>query len=889
MNARRLVPLALLLFGACAPIGETAMPEEPHAVYIAPNGSDDNPGTYTRPFVTLERARDALRAGEMTTVVLKAGTYERAKPFELTKEDSGTMASPIVYRAAPGAEVRLSGGKQVSGWKPVTDKAMLDRLDPAARGKVVQASLKDLGIADYGSPKGGGLELFFNDQPMTLARYPNEGFVRITGLVEPNTVNVRGTKGSKTGKFMYAGDRPARWAGEKDAWVHGYWFWDWSDQRHPVESIDAAKKILAVKPPYHGYGYRVGHWFYGYNLLCEIDEPGEWHLDRETGILTFWPPSDVAKGRAVVSAIPTLIQAKDTSHVTFQGFTLEACRGTAVSIQGGTQTHVVGCTIRNLGGYAVRIAGATDSGVIGCDITGTGDGGISLSGGDRKTLTPARLYAENNHIHHYARWNRMYKAAIHLGGVGNRASRNLIHNAPHMAIGFGGNDHVIELNEIHSVCHESNDAGAMYSGRDWTQRGTVVRHNYLHHISGFLGKGCVGVYLDDMFSGTRIEGNVFYRVTRAAFIGGGRDCTVENNIFVDCPRAMHVDARAMGWAKGSVPGVMKQRLDAMPYKSELWRTRYPRLVSVWEDEPAAPKGNLITRNIFVGQGWNDLDGRSRQYVTLKDNLADEDPLFADTPPRSFHLRKDSPAWKIGFKPIPTAKIGLYRDKRRASWPVTHTVRPMPDPPPPKPPAPKKGPTPVHRVVRRMTALAVDGGLEDWGDDIMLWLRLAQDVQGRKAKPPSMAYLAWDDEALYIAFDNGVDPKRPLSKTNVWGQDDAVEVALRNPAAGKSAPIFVLRGFPNGHAESSTEAGAPAPVAAKAGKGMAFAAKILGKSRWTAEYRIAWAALGIDPRKHRRLQCSLTVRKPAGDLWLMWEGTRAHSWQVDRAGIMELTR
>ena len=81
-------------------------------------------------------------------------------------------------------------------------------------------------------------------------------------------------------------------------------------------------------------------------------------------------------------------------------------------------------------------------------------------------------------------------------------------------------------------------------------RGHVIRHNYLHHINGFEGRGCRGVYLDDMFCGTTIHGNVFYKVPRAAFIGGGRDCTVENNVFVDCTPALHIDARGMGWAAG---------------------------------------------------------------------------------------------------------------------------------------------------------------------------------------------------------------------------------------------------------------------------------------------------------------------------------------------------
>ena len=126
-----------------------------------------------------------------------------------------------------------------------------------------------------------------------------------------------------------------------------------------------------------------------------------------------------------------------------------------------------------------------------------GEDVIALSGGDRITLAPAGLAAENNHIHHYSRWNRICRPAVSLDGVGNRVAHNLIDNAPHQAISFGGNDHLIELNEIHSVCYESNDAGAIYSGRNWTMRGTVIRHNYFHHINGFEGRGCVGVYLDD--------------------------------------------------------------------------------------------------------------------------------------------------------------------------------------------------------------------------------------------------------------------------------------------------------------------------------------------------------------------------------------------------------
>jgi hypothetical protein len=352
--------------------------------------------------------------------------------------------------------------------------------------------------------------------------------------------------------------------------------------------------------------------------------------------------------------------------------TLEAARGTAVTIAGGTGNQIVGCAIRNCGGWAVKIAGGTASGVVGCDIQETGEGGIALDGGDRKTLKPARLFAENNHIHHYSRWNRMYQPAISLEGVGNRAAHNWIHDAPHEAIAFGGNDHVIELNEIDHVCTEANDAGAIYSGRDWTMRGTVIRHNFLHHITGFQGRGCVGVYLDDMFCGTRITGNIFYQVTRAAFIGGGRDNTIENNVFVECRPAIHVDARALGWAADTVDDTMKVRLQAMPYQQPPWSERYPRLVSILAEAPAAPRGNRVSHNICWGGQWEEIEEKARPGLTLADNLLDQDPHFVDAANLNFQLRADSPAFRLGFQHIAVEKIGLYRDERRASWPIART-------------------------------------------------------------------------------------------------------------------------------------------------------------------------------------------------------------------------
>lgn len=80
-----------------------------------------------------------------------------------------------------------------------------------------------------------------------------------------------------------------------------------------------------------------------------------------------------------------------------------------------------------------------------------------------------------------------------------------------------------------------------------------------------------------------------------------------------------------------------------------------------------------------GTWWNDIEPRVRPLVKLEDNLINVDPRFVNEKAGNFQLREDSPAWKLGFQRIPVEKIGLYQDDRRATWPVTHEVRPMPQP------------------------------------------------------------------------------------------------------------------------------------------------------------------------------------------------------------------
>ncbi len=473
---------------------------DPVRLYVSIQGNDawsgrlpePNQAKTDGPFATLGRARDTIRSwkkdGSLPSrgveVLVREGVYSLEQSFSLGEEDSGTETASIIYMAYPGDTVRLSGGKSITGFKPVSEPEAIDLLDEEAEKNIVQADLKSLGVTDYGSPDSGGAEVFFNDNPMRISRWPNEGFVKIADIVVKDGHQIHGREGSQVGKFNYEGDRPERWVNEKDPWLQGYWFWDWSDQSQRITSINTGSAVISLATPYHHYGYRKGQWYFAFNMLGELDSPGEWYIDREKGILYFWPPKPVETAETIVSVLPNLIVMKDVSFVSFKNFTFEACRETAIRVTDGERVQLADCVIRNTGSNGADLSGARHS-VVGCEIYNTGSGGIALNGGDRKTLTPSGLLADNNHIHHFGRVKRMYTPGISLHGVGVHVAHNLIHNAPHIAISFGGNENCIEFNEIHHVCMESNDAGAIYTGRNWTMRGNVIRYNYLHHINGF--------------------------------------------------------------------------------------------------------------------------------------------------------------------------------------------------------------------------------------------------------------------------------------------------------------------------------------------------------------------------------------------------------------------
>jgi len=637
-------------------------------LYVAPDGSDANAGTKDRPLATLSGARDAIRALKAAglpnggvAVTVRPGDYAATETLALEAGDSGTEQSPIVYRAERPGSVTFTGGAKVEGFTPVTDAAILARLPEEARGKVMQVDLGAQGITDLGEVQPVGMsrpgypvvELYFDGKPMTPARWPNEGFVKTGKVLDPKST------------FEYDGDRPDRWGQAKAPWVYGYFRWLWADDAVPVASIDTQTRQIRTGLQ-TGYGEIVQDApYYVFNLLEEIDQPGEWYLDRESHVLYFLPPYDPAKAdvRLSMLSVPFVTMA-EVSWVTIEGLTFDFGRSDGVIIKGGERCLVEGCTIRQIGGTAVTIDGGTNHGVLSCDLNTLGRNGTSVKGGDRRTLTHGGHFVENCRIHDFSRLWRTYTPAFWTDGVGNRFAHNLVYNSPGHAMRVEGDEHLIEFNEVHHVCMETDDQGGIDMWGNPTYRGVVLRYNFWHDIGSEHGLGQAGIRLDDAISRVLIYGNVFCRASRNLFGGvqihGGKENWVENNVFVDCLHGISFS----GWGPErwkqflDSAGVVKQ-IEDMAITEPPRNTRYPDLTHLAENEGA----NWVWRNVAYNCG--DFLTRDRGIQDLMDNTVTmQDPGFVDAAKGDFTLKPDSPLVQGGaFRPIPFGEIGLYGEGR----------------------------------------------------------------------------------------------------------------------------------------------------------------------------------------------------------------------------------
>jgi len=718
------------------------------SIHVSPKGSDKNPGTKEKPVASLTAARTLARSYKKTkglpkgglNVIIHEGIYDLQQTFQLAEEDAGKKDAPITWAAATGEKVNITGGKTIQPGKfsKVTDKAILNRLEKNAIGNVWQANLRAEGINNLGNHRQYGhglpvvpatLELFYNGEPMTLARYPNKGAMKIGKVSDPGSVPRNGDKSNRGALFAYTDSRHKKWVGQQNLWIQGTLNYGFGDDYNPIDFIDTIAGQVKLKKP-HIYGVGAGKDFQEYvaiNILEELDSPGEWYIDETSGILYFWPPTDMKGALVQVSMLEDpIIALEGTEHVTLKGLTIEAGRGIGVYVERSNHTLVAGCTVRNVGTSGIfmgqgaklldentsiddyvgepqsrqigsfqnhiysnnvwnRKAGS-NNGVLSCDVYNTGSGGIFISGGDKKTLTKGNSYAENCRVYNYTRRNKFTWAGIRVDGCGNRISHNEIFNSDWHGIFVHGNDHLFEYNYIHDVTLNSNDTSPWYIGRNPSDRGNVIRYNYLDNC-GNPNRMTMGIYCDDSSTDVYVYGNVFNNMKTdhgVLFSNAGWHLVMKNNIVINpIAHTGVVSASYYTWAAPQAAqmygdnGLLRKRLEQeVNFRSPPYSTRYPALlpyldviVEGKEWEGMRSRGNMLEGNLIVGGPENPIKLLGGKYAQMdgKNNwVTKEDPGFVDMKNKNFNLKPDAKAYQMipGFEPVPFDKMGTYKDAYR---------------------------------------------------------------------------------------------------------------------------------------------------------------------------------------------------------------------------------
>jgi Right handed beta helix region len=350
--------------------------------------------------------------------------------------------------------------------------------------------------------------------------------------------------------------------------------------------------------------------------------------------------------------------------------------------------QVVGCVLRDSGDGAAGIADGTGNVFDGVLVHDTGEGGLSVVGGARPTLTKAGNVVQNSDIHDFSQFVWTYTPAVNVSGDGVVVKNNVLHDAPHTAILYGGSQHTFSENEIYGVCGFTSDAGAIYSGRDWSARGNVIEWNFIHDIASHMkgGFGVHGVYLDDCLSGITVNGNVIYNVTGYGIQhGGGRDNLMTHNVFVNTETAvLAADSRCAGnpTPVSNVAGDswnLLGKLEAVDYQKDPWATTYPSCAAIPDDYATVtasgspwllPQGCTFVSNLGFQYGtWTNASASTlAAYASVASNIEGQDPLFvgeanldvkASVSKTPLALMPGSPVVALqGSSPTPFASIGI---------------------------------------------------------------------------------------------------------------------------------------------------------------------------------------------------------------------------------------
>lgn len=682
--------------------------------YVAPDGDDSHPGTPDAPFATLPRARAAVRdvlATDPATdirVTLHGGVYRLAETLVLGPQDSPAPGARVTWAAAPGESPVLSAACPVTEWRELADpppglpepahgKVYVADVEPGRRfcalfdaeGLLTRAHSPDILTADTEEAPPTTDRVRFH--PGVLRDWSNlEDIELLLTPLHPWVVNYVPLESVDTGagvaRLAVPTTYPATTQGHgPDIFCRVENAIDWLDGpgRWVLDSRAGRLYLWPRTPGPEGILaprltelVRIEGDFENVNWARNITLDG---LTFSHGDRWRWP----AERRSL---------QHDWEH--------EDAPNCLVRLRGAESVHVRNCRVLDSGSGGIRLdLHATDNLVKGNEIARVGGTGIALIGyGPGTRDENHHNEVSRNHIHHAARlwWQN---SGIFIAQSGHNLIRdNLIHNMPYNGLTVSGlrtgvfsreeprvreghrtirwdeigetpiewhatlafkhaRHNVIEHNEIHHTMERLGDGNGIYlSG---TGEANVVRRNFVHDIEGSYVTA--GIRNDDEQFLTLVTENVICRINAAAIISKNIN-QIENNIAVDCYvpgdesrgfAYLSVRHRGPCYGTGVRRNIFYRPADGHPNQrpfvemTDLFsQVAFDDNVLYCEADPDAAQAQLDEIRAL---------GKAARCLVA-------DPRFIDAASDDYRLAADSPALRLGIRPI-------------ERWGLTHTPGP----------------------------------------------------------------------------------------------------------------------------------------------------------------------------------------------------------------------
>ena len=458
--------------------------------FVAPHGSDTNPGTFAEPYLTIQKCATTVSSGAICAI--RAGTYR----------ETVTPNSGITITSYDGEPVIVDGSDPVTGWS-------------IYKGSIYKASVA-LSAGDTN-------QIFVGGQMMTEARWPNGNDLfhvnwatagagtTTTELVDPNLPHID-------------------WTGAKIHIWSGIDAWDPQTGTVTTSSLGQLDFIPdgADYPPQ--IQVQAGGYYYLYRILGALDAPGEWYYDPTEAVLYFWAPDNGNPTSLDVSAKRRqyAFDLSGRSNVTIQYVNLIA---SAINMSASSAKDTLnGINAQYLSqftdlpdepGYphSYWYDQTSTSGIV---IDGTGNllenSTIAFSAGNGVALSGSNNTIRNNLIRfvdYAANCGSGITLTFQAGG-GNEIQNNTIGSVARFGLDYlAGTSEDISYNNFFDAMMVSRDGGQIYLG-GLSAAGTKIHNNWFHdtetHYPGlaYFSAGMSGVYLDEDSGGLEVDQNIFW-------------------------------------------------------------------------------------------------------------------------------------------------------------------------------------------------------------------------------------------------------------------------------------------------------------------------------------------------------------------------------------------